>query len=157
MSSNAESAVHALMALAAGEMDALERYYAHDFAFHPQLPGRPTGHAGLRDRALLLNSSLYDATLLVDFVLESGDKVVVRWRGRGVHKGDLLGVTPTGNAVEVSGISILRFEAGQIVEEWTEFDGLGLARQLINDDAVMPFPKPRPSRAQIALRINIAG
>ena len=91
-------------------------------------------------------------------VVLADDHVIVRWRGRGVHKGDLLGVKSTGNQVEASGISILRFDDGRSVEEWTEFDGLGLARQLRPQrGAVAPFPGPRRGMAQLALRIDVAG
>jgi predicted ester cyclase len=32
--------------------------------------------------------------------------------------------------VTLSGISIFRFDGDRIVEEWTEFDGIGLLHQL---------------------------
>ncbi len=126
-------AVDALQALAAADVDALERLYAPDFVFHDKLPGHPDGHQGLRHRAMLLSSSLYDPKLNVDLVVADGDKVAVRWRGRAVHKGDLVGVAPTGVQVEVAGITIFRFVDDRVSEEWTEFDGLSLARQLHTD------------------------
>jgi predicted ester cyclase len=44
------------------------------------------------------------------------DKVVTRWTARGTHKGDLMGIPPTGKQVTVTGILIGRFEGGTFVE-----------------------------------------
>jgi predicted ester cyclase len=59
------------------------------------------------------------------------DKVVTRFRTRGAHQGESedLG-PPTGNRIEVTGITIERFSDGKIVEDWTNFDALGLMQQL---------------------------
>ena len=130
MSNNSELAVRALHALAGAEMDVLERLYSREFVFHMQVPGRPQGYAGLRDRALMINSALYDVSISVKVVLDEGDTVVTRWRGRAVHKGDLLGMPGTGRRIAVNGMTILRIRDGVITEEWTEFDGLALLNQL---------------------------
>jgi hypothetical protein len=47
---------------------------------------------------------------------------------RGV--GDFHGVTPTGKPVEVRGLQIGRFAAGQIVERWGAIDEFAILRQL---------------------------
>ena len=130
MSDNSEVAVRALHALAGANMDALERLYSRNFIFHMQVPDRPQGYAGLRDRALLINSALYDVSISVKVVLDEGDTVVTRWRGKAVHKGDLMGFSATGRRVAVGGISIFRLHDGVITEEWTEFDALALLSQL---------------------------
>ena len=41
-----------------------------------------------------------------------------------------MGVPATGARTRVTGISIYRVANGKVVEEWTEFDGLGLLEQL---------------------------
>jgi steroid delta-isomerase-like uncharacterized protein len=130
MSSNSELAVSALHALAGARTDVLERLYSREFVFHMQVPGRPQGYAGLRDRALMINSAVYDVSISVKVVLDDGDTVVTRWRGRGIHKGDLLGLPGTGRRIAVNGITIFRVRDGVITEEWTEFDGLALLNQL---------------------------
>jgi steroid delta-isomerase-like uncharacterized protein len=152
MSGNTEVAISALHALAAAEMDTLERLYAPDFVFHTQLPGRPEGHAGLRDRALMINSALYDASLSVEIVVEKDDMIVCRWRGRAVHKGDLLGVPGTGRLVDAAGITIFRVVDGTVAEEWTEFDGLGLLSQIGGKSSPVPAARPHvPSPAAARL------
>ena len=58
------------------------------------------------------------------------DKVVIRWSFTGTHKGELMGIAPTGKPVAFTGISIMRVVDGKIVEAWEEGDSLGLMQQL---------------------------
>jgi steroid delta-isomerase-like uncharacterized protein len=76
-----------------------------------------------RDSFPDLEGSLEDQTA-------EGDKVVNRYTGRGTHRGEFLGVGPTGREVELSGVTIFRLRGGKIVEGWDFYDGLGLLRQL---------------------------
>ena len=59
-----------------------------------------------------------------------GEKVVTRFAGGGVHRGVFMGVAPTGKTVTWTGITIDRFEAGKIVERWTEINVLGVLQQI---------------------------
>jgi steroid delta-isomerase-like uncharacterized protein len=58
------------------------------------------------------------------------DRTVIRWTARGTHSGELRGLLPTGKEVAVTGILISRYVDGKIVEQWSEFDELGLLKQL---------------------------
>jgi predicted ester cyclase len=57
--------------------------------------------------------------------------VVTRFSSRGTRQGETedLG-PPTGNRVEITGITIERFSDGKIAEDWTNFDALGMMQQL---------------------------
>ncbi len=68
-------------------------------------------------------------TTLEDLVAE-GDKVVVRHIHRATQTGEFAGIPPTGKAVTVSGIEILRVRDGQIAEFWHMDDFLGLMHQI---------------------------
>ena len=41
-----------------------------------------------------------------------------------------MGVTPSGNRVEVMGVTISRIESGKIVEEWHIYDALGMVQAI---------------------------
>ena len=71
-----------------------------------------------------------DVRITVDDVIAAGDKVALRWHSEGTHRGELAGLAPTGARGSVTGISIDRWQDGKVVESWTEWDNLGLARQL---------------------------
>lgn len=48
----------------------------------------------------------------------------------GVHSGAFMGVPATGRSILLSGITVLRFEAGRVVERWSSADMLGLLIQI---------------------------
>ncbi len=71
-----------------------------------------------------------DLHITVEDQIQENEQVVTRFTINGTHKGDLMGIPATGKKFKVSGISIIRFDRGRVVEEWIEEDGLGLMRQL---------------------------
>jgi steroid delta-isomerase-like uncharacterized protein len=77
-----------------------------------------------------------DLHFTVEDIIADGDKVVFRTTGMGTHKGDLMGIAPTGKQVTVSAINIIRVVNGKTVEEWLNNDDLGLLQQL----GVVPAP-----------------
>ena len=58
------------------------------------------------------------------------DRVVLRAVDSGTHKGEFMGVAPTGRPFRFSVIAIFRFEEGRIAEVWQEADMMGLLGQL---------------------------
>ncbi len=71
-----------------------------------------------------------DLAFTVEDLIAEGDRVAARVTSRGTHAGALMGIPPTGGRVEWTGISITRHAGGKIVEQWGEFDALGLLQQL---------------------------
>ena len=63
-------------------------------------------------------------------VIAEGDKAACRVSQRATHRGTFQGMPATGKQVTQTGIDILRFADGKIVERWGEFDSLGLLAQL---------------------------
>ena len=70
-----------------------------------------------------------DIRFAIEDLVAEGDKVVVRWSGRGTHQGPLEGIPVTGKQVTFTGIFITRFEGGKGVETWAEFNGLESMQQ----------------------------
>ena len=77
-----------------------------------------------------------DARMTVLDQVAEGDKVTTRWELQGTHRGEALGIAPTGRRVAITGIIISRFEGGKVAEEWEESDMLGLMEQI----ATVPTP-----------------
>jgi predicted ester cyclase len=77
-----------------------------------------------------------DVISTIEDLIAEGDKVVARWRSRATHQGDYMGIAPTGNEVEFTGISFYRIEEGKIAQSWNIEDQLGLMRQI----GVVPEP-----------------
>lgn len=69
------------------------------------------------------------------------DTAIVHWRMNGTHQGSLMGIAPTGARCTCEGISLGKFKGGKLVEDWVQWDGLGLMRQL----GVAPSAQPGAS------------
>ena len=102
-----------------GDVAAADRFYAPG----PQLDG-------LKDFAAALYLAIPDWRVTIDDLVSEGDKVAVRWTGRGTHLGEWQGRPPTGRQVTTTGIDIERFADGKIVQEDGEVDMLGFLLQL---------------------------
>jgi predicted ester cyclase len=99
-------------------------------------PAEPASLRALRGPELfkrtvtMYRTAFPDVRITVDDVIAAGDKVVLRWHSEGTHRGELAGYAPTGARGSVTGISIDLWKDGKVVESWSEWDNLGLARQL---------------------------
>ena len=71
-----------------------------------------------------------DGRWTIEGQVAEGDKVATRWSFTGTHQGELMGVAPTGKRVTASGMVIDRIVEGKIVEEWEEWDALGMMQQM---------------------------
>jgi predicted ester cyclase len=88
----------------------------------------------------MFRAAFSDAQITVDDQIAEGDKVASRWTGRGTHDGELMGVPPSGRQVTVDGLVVSRVANGKVVEEWVNWDTLGMLQQV---GAV-----PAPAQAQ---------
>lgn len=71
-----------------------------------------------------------DTHMTVEHQLAEGDFVVTRRRATGTHRGELIGLAPTGRGVEVTGITIDGFKGAKIAESRTNWATLGLMQQI---------------------------
>src|SRR5215208_7477197 len=109
--------------------DALAEVYAEDIVVHePDEDVR--GVEGLKQFVTMIRSAIPDLRITLEEDIAEGDKVVSRWRAQGTHRGELMGIAPTSNQVIITGITIHRIEEGKIVEEWENWDALGLMQQI---------------------------
>lgn len=112
-----------------------------DQAFHPdfvnhyrpegrRLPetGRPASSFQHFFGALL--QGLPDAAVEINEQLAERDLVATRKTLRGTHLGELWGLPPTGNHVELEFIDIFRVRDGRLVEHWTSMDIAALRQQM---------------------------
>jgi steroid delta-isomerase-like uncharacterized protein len=111
-------------------LDTLDEVVASDMTDHDPDPGQATGLEGVKQLLSSLHSAFPDYHVDVEDMVAEEDKVVARLSTSGTHQGEFMGIAPTGNRVEVSGIEILRIAEGKIVELWANFDDLGRMRQL---------------------------
>jgi steroid delta-isomerase-like uncharacterized protein len=113
-------------------VEVVEELVSPDFAgYDPSMPEAIRGVEGAREFIQGYKSAFPDVKITAEEVFGERDLVAVRWTGRGTHQGELMGIAPTGKQVTVTGISISRHaDDGKIVEEWSNWDALGMMVQL---------------------------
>src|SRR5688500_2990738 len=84
----------------------------------------------------MFRTAMPDVRMTVEDEIYSRDRVVHRWTIRGTHQAPLMGIPPTGKVVTLTGITVVRFKAGKIIERWTQLSELNLLQQL----GVVPPP-----------------
>lgn len=120
-----------------GDLSIADEIYSDDYVGHdPTKPEPIRGIEAAKEEAAGYRAAFSDLTLTIDNQVAEGEYVVTRWTARGTHDGDLDGIAPTGRSATTGGISMIRVVDGKIVEDYTEWDALGLMTQL----GVVPAP-----------------
>ncbi len=101
-----------------GSLDAAEVIFAPDYA------------EAAKQEAADFRQGFPDVESTIEDLIAEGDKVVARWTSHATHQGEYMGIPPTGNRVDFTGISVYRIEGGKIAQSWTAEDELGLLRQI---------------------------
>jgi len=118
-----------------GNLAVIDELLSPDYVLHIAAPGVPD-RAGYKQAVSMYCTALPDLRFAIEDTVAEGDKVVIRCTIRGTHKGEYMGIAPTGRQVAMTVIAIRRIEGGRIVEEWVETDRLGLMQQM----GVVPPP-----------------
>ena len=113
-----------------GNLATIDELFATNFVFNYAPPGVSPDREGYKQTVTNMCAPFADIRGTIEDMVAEGDKVVVRWTWRGIHKGEYMGVAPTGKQATITGINILRIVGGKIVEEWGEMDMLGMMQQL---------------------------
>jgi predicted ester cyclase len=113
-----------------GNIEAAGEYVWEDMVEHVPLPGQGPGLDGLKFILRAMRTGFPDIVFSIQEQISEGDKVVSRFEWTGTHKGDFLGIPPTGLPVRVWGMVIDRLEGGRIKETRILMDTLGLMAQL---------------------------
>lgn len=114
-----------------GDVDAIERFVAPDHLNHdPTAPPVPPGPQGVRQLVKHYREAFPDLRFQIEEAIAHEDRVAHRWTMRGTHRGEIMGIAPTGREVEVSGIEVNRIDAGKIAESWALSDAIGMKAQL---------------------------
>ncbi|NIK59321.1 ester cyclase [Kribbella shirazensis] len=114
----------------AGDLGAVDTYLAEDFVNHDPPFGVTPDRDGMRNAGRLMRTAFPDWRSELHALIAEGDIVVERFTAGGTHRGEVMGVPPTGRRVTLPGINIFRLRDGLIVERWGQLDDLGFLRQL---------------------------
>ena len=93
-------------------------------------PGGTTDRAGFVAWLRWYPSTFADQRTVVEDVIESADRVVVRYTTRSTYRGGFLDLPAHDQPVRETGIIVFRLAGGRVAETWFEGNDLELARQL---------------------------
>jgi predicted ester cyclase len=112
-----------------GNFDVADELF-HPQATSPSAPQLPVGPEGVKTIAGMFRSAFPDFHMTIEDIIAEADIVVGRFNQGGTHRGEFMGVAPTGRPVQFTEIGILRIQGGKVVESWYETDMMGLMQQL---------------------------
>lgn len=118
-----------------GNLDLLDELYAEDAIEHNAF-GTQHGRTEIREAYEAFIAAFPDISQTVEDIVAEDDTVAIYITSRGTHEGDLMGMEPTGNEIEVQQMFFARIEDGMISERWFLPDNLTLLQQL----GVIEFP-----------------
>src|SRR5919112_2182121 len=100
-----------------GDLDSLDGTYSEEYVGHAPPFADIVGLQAAKDFAMGYRQAFPDLKTTTEDLIAEGEKVVVRWTTSGTHQGETEAFGPaTGKWMEVTGITIQRFEDGKIAE-----------------------------------------
>src|SRR5262249_51634587 len=79
----------------------------------PPSPDFPAGSEGVRAQMAMLRGAFPDLSVTIEDMVGAGETVSSRWTMRGTNSGSFLGMPPTGKAIQIEGIDMIRFRDGK--------------------------------------------
>jgi steroid delta-isomerase-like uncharacterized protein len=113
-----------------GNESAAEELLAADFVDHSPFPGVSPDREGVRRLFAALRQAFPDLRAKIHDQLAEKDRVATRKTFRGTHRGEFLGIAPTGRSVSFDVIDVVRIADGRIAEHWNVIDLMGLLQQI---------------------------
>ena len=117
-------------AVAAADLDALDRLIDEDITDHNAVPGQVAGRAGIKYWVRMMHDAFDDLTGVVEDTVVEGDKIAARVTWHGTHRGDFVGIPGTAVAITMQSVQILRFIDGLASDWWGTADVFGVLHQV---------------------------
>jgi predicted ester cyclase len=102
------------------ELDTIEKLLAPDFTDRSLLPGQRSSREGFKRSTVEFHAALSFADYTIEYQVAEGDMVVTKFSARCIHRGEFLGVPPSGEEGTYSSISIFRIVQDKVTDEWSE-------------------------------------
>ena len=126
-----------------GNLSMVDEFLAQDYEDNNLPPGTPRGHKGYKASVNMFRSAFPDIQFTLDQVLAENDHLAIRLTGRGTHKGNFMGIPPTGKQVSFGGMTFIRIQDGKVAERWGISDIPGLMQQLGGPGQPPPVVQPK--------------
>lgn len=117
--------------LAGGNLALIDEFVLEDMKDHEDpMPGQPQGKDGVKFYINAIRTAFPDLTVTLDPALADGDLEASHVVLSGTHRGEFLGIPPSGKSVRFSSADIIRIQDGKVAEHWGSSDTLSLMQQI---------------------------
>lgn len=113
-----------------GDTDIADEAFSEEYLDHTPSNPALSGRENVKRWIVNWREAFPDTRNTVENLVAEDDEVAVRWITRATHKGEFMGVSPTGRQVEIAGFAIFRVAGGKVVEGWDTYDVWSTLRQL---------------------------
>ncbi len=114
-----------------GRIEVVDEVSSTEYAEHQRLaPGVPPTREATRAIIRDLRRGFPDFHLAIQEIDAVGDRVWLRMRATGTHRGPFMGTEATGRSISVDVMDLIRLREGKIVEHWGCPDQLAVLEQL---------------------------
>ncbi len=117
-------------AINSGNLEQLRDLVSDGVKEHDPAPNQGPGAQGYIDFFTMMRNAFPDMQTEVEHMVADEESVAFAYTLKGTHKGEFMGISGTGKAVEVRGMQISRFKDGKLVERWGSSDELGILKQI---------------------------
>ena len=114
--------------LSTGKLERYSDFHTTDFVAH----GSERDFTLAEDLTMAREerTALPDMQFAVNHIVAEGDLVVVHWTVWGTNTQPGMGLPATGKPIKTSGMTLFRFRAGKISEEWNAWSMLSVLKQV---------------------------
>lgn len=112
------------------KIDVVDELYAPNYINHIAPFGLKSDVEGVKKLFKAQAEAFPDWHIRADYVIEAGNKFIVRWTLTGTHAGKYFGIKPTGKKFKMVGVDIETIVDGKITEHDGAEDMLGLLQQI---------------------------
>jgi len=119
------------------DWEAVRELHSPDFIYHGPDPTQTMTRKELGQMISMLVSAFPDFSRTIKDMIAEEDRVAIRTAFKGTHRGEFMGIPPTGKTVSSEGMVILRIADGKIVEAWEQYDDGSFQQQLGGGDVAL--------------------
>jgi len=107
---------------------------APDYVGHIATLSEPVhGVDAFKQMVMLYHMAAPDIRFMIQDEVAEGSKVATRWIAHGTHRGEFMGIAPSGQTLSVTGMSFHRVANGRIQESWDDWDALTVLQNMTGD------------------------
>lgn len=128
-----------------GDLSYVDEIMVPDVIEHQMMPGTTAeGSEAFRETVTMLRESFPDIRITTDEMIAEGDLVATLFTMSGTQTGPMMDAPASGNHFQITGLDLVRFEAGKAVEHWGFQEEMSMMEQL----GMMPPAEEQPGATE---------